>query len=135
MDWRPQAAPLRAFRDRYVAPYAGLSYDLAPRAVGVHPEHLARVPELADREVLVSHDASRPAPLVKRPAFRIVELGARMRHALAAAKDGVVFSVYDLDDPQAAQLVESLGLGESVFLNAALDRWSSGVVRRPDVAG
>jgi hypothetical protein len=132
MDWR--SGPFRAFRDRYVAPYAGLSYDLGPRAVGVHPTHLARVPELADREILVSHDGLRPVTLSRRPAFRIVELTPTMRDALDHARDGVVFSVFDLDDPAAAPLIGGLHPGESVFLNAALDRLGGEVVRRPDSA-
>lgn len=134
MDWRALPGPVRAFRDRYVAPFAGLSYDLAPRALGVHPEHLARVPELAGREVLVSADAIRPAPLHTRPSFRIVELNAYMRDALGTAAHGVVFSVFDLEDPQAGRLVERLAIGESLFLNAAVDRLPSDVVRRPDSA-
>lgn len=132
MDWSPLAGPMRAFRDRYVASYAGLSYDLAPRAVGIHPDHLARVPELAGRDVLVSHDASRPAPLSTRPAFRIVELNALMRDALGVARHGVVFSVFDLEDPAAGKLIERLAPGESVFLNSALGRLPDGNLRRPD---
>lgn len=131
MDRSPLAGPFRAFRDRYVAAYAGLSYDLAPRAVGVHPDHLARVPELADREVLVSADGLRAAPLSTRPAFRITALNALMRDALGVARHGVVFSVFDLDDPAAAKLIERLAPGESVFLNSALDRMQGAVVRRP----
>lgn len=134
MDWRPSAGPFRAFRDRYVAPFGGLSYDLAPRAVGVHPEHLARVPELNDREVLVSADAVKPSPLSTRPAFRVVELNAYMRDALGASQNGVVFSVYDLDDPLASRVVERLAIGESLFLNASLDRLPGDIVRRPGSA-
>lgn len=134
MDWRPLSGPFRAFRDRYVAPFAGLSYDLGPRAVGVHPDHLARVPELADKEVLVSHEGLRPSPLHRRPAFRIVELTAQMRDALGHAERGVVFSVFDLDDPAASDLVASLHLGESLFLNSAVDRLPGDVVRRPEGA-
>lgn len=134
MDRRPLAGPFRAFRDRYVAPYGGLSYDLAPRAVGVHPDHLARVPELADREVLVSRDGQRPGPLSRRPAFRIVALDHAMRDALAHAQHGLVFSVFDLDDPSAAPVVSSLRPGESLFLNSALGRLAGDIVRRPDCA-
>lgn len=134
MEWRPLSGPFRAFRDRYVAPFAGLSYDLGPRAVGVHPGHLARVPELADKEVLVSHEGHRLAPLHRRPAFRIVELTAQMRDALGHAEHGVVFSVFDLDDPAASDLVASLHLGESLFLNSAVDRLPGDVVRRPEGA-
>lgn len=136
MEWPPGplAGPLRAFRDRYVAPYAGLSYDLAPRSLGVHPEHLARVPELAGRDVLVSHDGQRPAPLSLRPAFRITALTALMRDALGVARHGVVFSVFDLDDPTTAKLIVPLEPGESLFLNSALARLPADIVRRPDVA-
>lgn len=135
MDIRTPSGPFRAFRDRYVASFGGLSYDLAPRAVGVHPEHLARVPELAGREVLVTHEGLRPAPLTTRPAFRIVELSDRMRDALGVAARGLVFSVFDLDDPTAARLIAHLAPGESVYLNSALDRLPSAHLRRPDVAG
>lgn len=134
MDRNPLAGPLRAFRDRYVAPYGGLSYDLAPRAVGVHPEHLSRVPELAGREVLVSHDTSRSSPLSKRAVFRVVELTASMRNALGVAQQGLVFSVFDLEDPATGRLIAPLAPGESVFLNSAVDRLPGDVVRRPDVA-
>lgn len=134
MDWRPLSGPFRAFRDRYVAPFAGLSYDLGPRAVGVHPGHLARVPELADKEVLVSHEGLRPSPLCKRPAFRIVELTAQMRDALGHAEHGVVFSVFDLEDAAAGELVASLQPGESLYLNSALDRLPGEIVRRPEGA-
>lgn len=134
MDRRPPGAPFRAFRDRYVAPFAGLSYDLAPRTVGVHPQHLAEVPELADRDVLVTHDTSRPMPLHKRPAFRVLELNTMMRDALGHAAQGVVFSIFDLDDPEAATLLDPLRVGASLFLNSALHRLPGDVVRRPDVA-
>lgn len=134
MDRRPPGAPFRAFRDRYVAAYAGLSYDLAPRTVGVHPEHLARVPELAGREVLVSHDLARPAPRHKRPSFRICELNALMRDALGVAQHGVVFSVFDLEDPLAGKLIDVLHPGESLFLNSAVGLLPDDVVRRPDSA-
>ncbi|HUR69548.1 MAG TPA: hypothetical protein VM370_09910 [Candidatus Thermoplasmatota archaeon] len=134
MDWHPLAGPFRAFRDRYVAHYGGLSYDLAPRAVGVHPGHLSRVPELAGREVLVSHDGLRPAPLVKRPAFRVVELNGLMRDALGLAEHGIVFSVFDLEDPDTGKVLAALAPGDGVYLNSALDRMPGDVVRRPDVA-
>lgn len=132
---QPPSGLFRAFRDRYVAPFAGLSYDLAPRAVGVHPDDLARVPELADREVLVTHDGQRPMPLIARPSFHIVELNAFMRDALGLSRHGLVFSVFDLEDPAAGKLIAPLAQGESVFLNSALGRLPSDVLRRPDVAG
>ena len=131
MDWRPTPGPLRAFRDRYVASYGGISYDLAPRAVGVHPEHLSHVPELAGKEVLVSHDHARLAPLHKRPSFQVVGLDARMRDALGRSANGLVFSVFDLDDPAAARLIGELEPGRPVFLNSALERLGGDVVRRP----
>lgn len=134
MDRRPPGAPFRAFRDRYVASFAGLSYDLAPRTVGVHPEHLAAVPELAGRDVLVTHDTSRPTPLHKRPAFRVLALNALMRDALDHATHGVVFSIFDLDDPLAGHLVDRIKLGESVFLNASVERLGGDILRRPDSA-
>lgn len=131
MDRSPPVGPFRAFRDRYVASFGGLSYDLAPRVVGVHPEQLSRVPELNGREVLVSADGLRPAPLHQRPAFRVVELNAMMRDALGTAAQGVVFSVFDLDDPLAGRLISRFEPGESLFLNSAIERLPGDVVRRP----
>jgi len=131
MEWRPSPGPFRAFRDRYVAPFGGLSYDLAPRAVGVHPEHLVHVPELNGREILVTADGLKPGPLHQRPAFRIVELNAMMRDALGAAEHGVVFSVFDLEDPLAGRLLARFQPGESLFLNTAVERLPGDVVRRP----
>lgn len=131
MDRRPLAGLFRAFRDRYVASFGGLSYDLAPRVVGVHPDHLARVPELAGREVLVSADGLRPAPLHTRPSFQVVELNAMMRDALGTSQQGIVFSVFDLEDPHAGRLIARLDPGESLFLNSALERLPGDVVRRP----
>lgn len=124
--------PLRAFRDRYVASFDGLSYDLAPGAVGVHPDHLRLVPELAGRRVLVSHAATPSLPLGHRPAFTVVSLTPLMRNACSLAEaGGVVFSTFDLDDPSHGRLLEALGEGETVFLNSALDRLPEVVVRRP----
>lgn len=134
MDRDPHSGPFRAFRDRYAAPFAGLSYDLAPRAVGVHPGHLARVPELAGRDVLVSHESAKPASLSSRPAFHIVELTAMMRDALGAARYGVVFSVFALEEPAAGRLLAPLARGDGVFLNTAIQRLPGDIVRRPDVA-
>lgn len=123
MDPSRAAGPLRAFRDRYVAALAGLSYDLAPRVVGVHPDHLAQAPELPGREVLVSPGQGKPEPLAHRPAFRVVEMTRLMRDALGVGADGgVVFSVFDFDDPVTARLLGRLTPGQPVYLNAAVDR-------------
>lgn len=130
MDWRPPAGPFRAFRDRYVAPFGGLSYDLAPRAVGIHPEHLKHVPELAGREVLVSADGIRPAPLHTRPSFQVVPVHELMRDARGVAEQGVVFSVFDLDDPLAGGILQRFLPGESLFLNSAVERLRD-PIRRP----
>lgn len=127
------SGPLRAFRDRYVAALAGVSYDLAPRVVGVHPDHLAHAPDLPGREVLVSPGQGRPEPLAHRPAFRVVQLTRLMRDALGVGSGGgVVFSVFDLDDPVTARLLGRLAPGEPVFLNASVDRLADPAVRRPD---
>lgn len=132
METPPLGGPLRAFRDRYVAGYGGVSYDLAPRALGVHPERLAQVPELEGRTVLVSLGRGGPQPLSRRPAFTVVATSRAMRNAAGIAeRGGVVFSCYDLDDPDAARLLADLGVGDPVFLNAALDRLVGEVVRRP----
>lgn len=125
------AGLFRAFRDRYVASFGGLSYDLAPRAVGVHPEHLSRVPELLGREVLVSADGLKPAPLHTRPSFQIVELTHQMRDALGASQNGIVFSVFDLEDPVAGRVLCRFAPGDGLFLNSALERMPGDVVRRP----
>jgi hypothetical protein len=131
MDWsRP--GPFPAFRDRYVAAYAGVSYDLAPGVVGVAPDFLQNAPDLAGRVVLVSHDARFARPLPQRPTFRVVALTRLMRNALgAAALGGVVFSTFDLDDPDRGAVIEPLDPGDSVYLNAAVDRLPDVAVRRP----
>lgn len=122
--------PLRAFRDRYVASYSGLSYDLAPGAIGVHPDNLASVPELVGRRVLVTHQAA--GPLVPRPFFTVVALGRMMRNAWSLAEQGgVVFSSFDLDDPHGGRLLGTLEEGDPVFLNAAVSRLPEPAVRRP----
>lgn len=131
MDWNAPG-PLRAFRDRYVAPYAGVSYDLAPGVVGVDPEHLQNATDLPGRTVVVSHDALRARPLLRPPAFVVVALTQLMRDARRlAAEGGVVFSSFDLDDPDAAPVLETLRPGRSVFMNAALSRLPDAAVKRP----
>lgn len=132
MDWsRP--GPFPAFRDRYVAAYAGVSYDLAPGAMGVDPDFLQNAPDLPGRIVLVSHDARVPRPLPRRrPAFLVVALDRMMRNAMgAAALGGVVFSTFDLDDPARGTVIEALDPGDPVYLNAAVDRLPDVAVRRP----
>ena len=131
MDWNAPG-PLRAFRDRYVAPYAGVSYDLAPGIVGVDPEHLQNATDLPGRTVVVTHDALRAGPFLRRPAFVVVALTQLMRDARRlAAEGGVVFSSFDLDDPDAAPVLETLRPGRSVFMNAALSRLPDAAVKRP----
>lgn len=131
MDWsRP--GPFAAFRDRYVAAYAGVSYDLAPGAVGVDPDFLQNAPDLPGRIVLVSHDARAARPLLQRPTFLVVALTRMMRDALGAAgRGGVVFSTFDLDDPARGTVLEALDPGDSVYLNAAVGRLPDVAVRRP----
>ena len=124
--------PLRAFRDRYVASYTGLSYDLAPGVIGIHPEKLVQVPELAGKRVLVTREAALPRGV--RPSFTVVPLGRMMRNALRLGEQGgVVFSSFDLEDPAARPILEDLQWGEAVFLNSALARLPdpSATVRRP----
>jgi hypothetical protein len=124
--------PFAAFRDRYVAAYAGVSYDLAPGAVGVDPDFLQNAPDLAGRLVLVSHDARAARRIVQRPTFLVVALDRLMRNALgAAALGGVVFSTFDLEDPARGTVLEGLDPGDSVYLNAAVDRLPDVNVRRP----
>ena len=125
--------PLRAFRDRYVASYTGLSYDLAPGVLGIHPEKLAQVPELAGRKVLVTREDALPRGL--RPSFTVVPLTRMMRNALSLAEGGgVVFSSFDLEDPAASPILADLEWGEAVFLNSALDRLPDPAVRRPGLS-
>ena len=125
--------PLRAFRDRYVASYNGLSYDLAPGAIGIHPGHLAQVPELAGRRVLVSHEALPTRG--PRPCFTVVPLDRLMRDAIRLAEGGgVVFSSFDLDEPDSADFLAPLQEGAAVFLNAAIGRLPEPGVRRPHSA-
>lgn len=124
--------PLRAFRDRYVASYSGVSYDLAPGVIGIHPDNLAQVPELAGRRVLVTHETLQP--LAARP-FRVVALTRMMRNAMTLAEDGgVVFSTFDLDDPDGHRVLAALEWGDSVFLNSALSRLPEPTVRRPGLS-
>jgi hypothetical protein len=129
---KPLAGPLRAFRDHYVAGFGGVSYDLAPRAIGVHPASLALAPELPGRRVLAQADDAHAAPLHKRPAFRVVVLDRLMRNARQMTQaGGIVFSSFDLDDPDVGSFLARLDLGDSVYLNASLERLPDVVVRRP----
>lgn len=124
--------PLRAFRDRYVASYSGVSYDLAPGVIGIHPTNLHQVPELAGRRVLVTHEAL--PPRVAR-SFTVVSLTRIMRNAIELAQEGgVVFSSFDLDDPEGARILGDLEWGDSVFLNSALSRLPDPAVRRPGLS-
>ena len=135
MDNRPFEkawAPLRAFRDHYAAPFVGVSYDLAPGAVGLHPAHLGEAPELAGREVLVSRDRGPRTPLHKRPAFRVFVLPPALRNATeVGSHGGIVFSSFDLEDPDAAPLLEDIAPGEVLYLNAAVGRLPGTAIRRP----
>lgn len=131
---RPWAAPgpFAPFRDCYVASYAGVSYDLAPGAVGVDPAFLDNARDLPGRVVLVARDGGPARPAATRPAFLVVALTRLMRNALGAASDGgVVFSSFDLDDPHRAPLLGRLGHGDPLYLNAAVDRLPDATVRRP----
>lgn len=127
--------PLRAFRDRYVASYTGLSYDLAPGVIGIHPERLAQVPELSGKRVLVTREGQPPRG--PRPAFTVLPLTRLMRNALGlAAGGGVVFSSFDLEDPSARPMLEGIEWGEAVFLNAAFARLPDpeSAIRRPGLS-
>lgn len=124
--------PLRAFRDHYAAPFVGVSYDLAPGSIGLHPDHLGQVPELAGRRVLVTRDRGPRTPLHKRPAFRVVLITQLMRNAQqVGAEGGVVFSPFDLDDPGARPLLEDIDVGDVVYLNAAVERLPGYALKRP----
>lgn len=130
VDRRPPfGGILRAFRDRYVAPFGGTSYDLAPGSLGVHPEHLADAPELVGRQVLVTSE-TRAHP-TRRPAFEIVPLTRLMRDACSLSSQGLVFSIFDLDDPETSRVLEGLHVGEPLYLNTALSRLPDTTVRRP----
>lgn len=135
-DRRFPTALLRAFRDRYVASFGGLSYDLAPGAIGVAPEVLAEAPELEGKPVLVTDGRGPPATLDRRPTFVVMGLTRLMRNASQAASCGVVFSSFDLEDPRAAPLLEHLGVGDTLYLNSALGRldWEA-AVKRPRFPG
>lgn len=124
--------PVRAFRDHYAAPFVGVSYDLAPGALGVHPDHLGQAPELAGRDVLVTRDRARRTPLHRRPSFRVFVLAPAMRNATeVAAEGGIVFSSFDLEDPDAAPLLADIAPGEVLYLNAAVGRLPGTAIRRP----
>lgn len=133
MDRRPpDGGPIRAFRDRYVAAFSGVSYDLAPGSVGVHPEHIGDAEEILGRKVLVSHEGGAVVPMWLRPAFQVVPLTRLMRNAREVAwAGGVVFSSFDLDEPETARVLTTLGVGDAVFLNASVDRLPEASLRRP----
>lgn len=117
--------PFAAFKDHYVAAYGGVSYDLAPGMLGVAPG-FAR--DLPGKVVTVTHDG----PVAKRPSFLVVEINQLMRHALDTGAEGaVVFSTFDLDDPDRSAVLDSLDLGDSVYLNAAISRLGAASVKRP----
>lgn len=127
--------PVRAFRDRYAVPFGGISYDLAPRVVGIRLDDLQRVPELAGRDVLVSADRSAPTALARRPAFTVVGIAPSMRNAREVSQEGgLVFSSFDLDDPASGRLLAALHWGDTVYLNAALGRLPDPELRRPGAA-
>lgn len=137
MDRHPTAGPLRAFRDRYVASFMGLSYDLAPGSVGVHPDHVADAPDLPGRHVLVSEGSGPRGPLDRRPVFQVVLVERLMRNANAiSSAGGVVFSCFDLDTPATGRWLAHLRPGQPVYLNASVERlWGSIVRRPPEYAG
>lgn len=129
---KPLVGPLRAFRDRYVAGYGGVSYDLAPRIVGVHPAHTLLVPELPGRRVLVQPELAHLPPLHRRPAFTVVALDRLMRNAREMAESGgVVFSSFDLEDPDIAPLLHHVAVGDALYLNASVERLPDEILRRP----
>lgn len=139
MDKRPFERPtsaVRAFRDHYAAPFVGVSYDLAPRSIGIHPAVVGATPDLAGREVLVMRDRGARTPLHRRPSFRVVLLTGIMRNAMqVGAEGGVVFSPYDYDDPDTAPVLHDMDVGDVVYLNAALDRLPHAAIRRPFAIG
>jgi hypothetical protein len=114
---------LRAFRDRYVASFGGFSYDLAPGAIGVDPQTLESTPELEGRSVLVTDGRGPPGSLDRRPSFMVVALDRLMRNASSVgAEGGIVFSSFDLENPRALRLLSHLGVGDTLYLNAAVER-------------
>lgn len=134
---RPPVGLLRAFRDRYVASFGGLSYDVAPGAVGVDPAILESAPELDGRRVLVRTGHERPVILDHQPTFIVTPLTHLMRNANEVAQNGggVVFSTFDLETPRAAGLLQRLGVGETLFLNASIGILDGAAVKRPDFGG
>lgn len=134
VDKRPfdRAGAIRPFRDHYAAPFVGVSYDLAPRAVGIHPGQLAHLPDLVGRRVLVTRDRGPRTPLHRRPAFDVVQITRLMRNAAdVGGEGGIVFSSFDLEDPDAAPVLRDLDVGEVVYLNAAIERLPEYAIRRP----
>lgn len=133
MDVHRLGGPLRAFRDRYVAYFGGLSYDLAPGSVGVDPAHLAQAPGLTGRVVLASAEHRSPGLVEPRATFEVVALTHQMKNAREdASGGGVVFSTFDLEAPEASPLLQTLSTGDTVVLNSAIERLRSGFIRRPD---
>lgn len=130
---RSPAGLFRAFRDRYVTSFGGLSYDLAPGVVGLSADLVQVAPELVGRTVLVSDGRGPPSTLDHRPSFLVVALSRVMRNASEVADQagGVVFSTFDLDTPRAAPLLSHFGTGDTLYLNSAVDLLGEVVVRRP----
>ena len=66
--------------------------------------------------------------------FKFFFRSASSKSTAYTTKSGVVFSVFDLDDPVAGRLLVRFSPGESLFLNSAVERLPGDVVRRPDGA-
>lgn len=129
--------PLQPMKDRYVSPFSGLSYELAPFEVGVNATALETNTRLAfDARVLVLAGDRAPfggcAPALTRVAHRVVPLDASRPDALRLSPHGeVVFSTFESEHD--ASLLPWLRPGDPVVLNAALARFPADL-RRPGEA-
>lgn len=132
MRWQGSDAPpfpLEAIRDRYVSPFAGVSYDLAPFEIGLSAEALNANTSLAvDARVVVGLGAPNPAPrggpVLTRATYRVVPLDTHRPDALRLSPHGeVVFSTFEQEEE--SSLVPWLRRGDPIVLNAALARFAA----------
>ncbi|MHB8587016.1 MAG: hypothetical protein ACYDDF_14400 [Thermoplasmatota archaeon] len=117
------AYPVEALRDRYMTPFAGLTWQLLPGEVGVNVDALQANTHLeAAAHVLVSLSPPLPTPLVGRAVYRVVPLDATRPEALRLSPDGeAVFSAFETES-EAARTIARLRPGDSIVLNAAIGR-------------
>ncbi len=116
--------PITPLRDRYVTPYAGVTWELEPFEIGVKASALRTNTSLHGHEhVLVSPMPDHQGrPLFTRAEYVVVPLGADRPDALAQSPNGeAVFSTYELDD-ETPTVLQWLRRGDPVTVNATISR-------------